>query len=54
MGFYGAVWGFSIGRAAARVMTGVGDHEVTYNVVFIHEPRLRASNKLELWFNTYR
>jgi hypothetical protein len=36
-----------------RVVTGVEDHEVVDNVVFIHEPRLRASNKLELWFNAY-
>jgi glycosyltransferase involved in cell wall biosynthesis len=36
-----------------RVVTGVEDHEVIDNVVFIHEPRLRASNKLELWFNAY-
>jgi glycosyltransferase involved in cell wall biosynthesis len=36
-----------------RVVTGVEDHEVIDNVVFIHEPRLRAGNKLELWFNAY-
>jgi len=36
-----------------RVVTGVEGHEVIDNVVFIHEPRLRASNKLELWFNAY-
>jgi len=36
-----------------RVVTGVKDHEDVDNVVFIHEPRLKASNKLELWFNAY-
>jgi len=36
-----------------RVVTGVKDHEDVDNVVFIHEPRLRAGNKLELWFNAY-
>ncbi len=36
-----------------RVVTGVEEHEVIDNVVFIHEPRLRASSKLELWFNAY-
>jgi glycosyltransferase involved in cell wall biosynthesis len=36
-----------------RVVTGVKDHEVIDNVVFIHELRLKASNKLELWFNAY-
>jgi len=36
-----------------RVVTGVEDHETIDDVVFIHEPRLKASNKLELWFNAY-
>jgi glycosyltransferase involved in cell wall biosynthesis len=36
-----------------RVVTGVEGHEIIDNVVFIHEPRLRVSNKLELWFNAY-
>jgi glycosyltransferase involved in cell wall biosynthesis len=36
-----------------RVVTGVEEHEFIDNVVFIHEPRFRASNKLELWLNTY-
>jgi len=36
-----------------RVVTGVEEHEIIDNVVFIHEPRLRASNKLVLWFNAY-
>jgi len=36
-----------------RVVTGVEEHEVINNVVFIHEPRFRASNKLELWLNAY-
>jgi len=29
-----------------RVLTGAEEHEVIDNVVFIHEPRLRASNKI--------
>jgi glycosyltransferase involved in cell wall biosynthesis len=36
-----------------RIVTGVEEHEVINNVVFIHEPRFRASNKLELWLNAY-
>jgi len=30
-GVYGAVWGFSIGYAAARVVTGVKDHGCVYS-----------------------
>jgi len=29
-----------------RVLTGAEEHEVMDNVTFIHEPRLRASNKI--------
>ena len=36
-----------------RVVTGVEEPEIIDNVVFIHEPRLRASNKLKLWFSAY-
>jgi glycosyltransferase involved in cell wall biosynthesis len=36
-----------------RVVTGVRDYEAIDGVEFIYEPRLKTSNKLELWLNTY-
>jgi len=36
-----------------RVVTGARNYETISGVDFIYEPRLRASNKLRLWLNTY-
>jgi hypothetical protein len=36
-----------------RVVTGVRDYEAIDDVELIYEPRLKTSNKLELWLNIY-
>jgi glycosyltransferase involved in cell wall biosynthesis len=36
-----------------KVVTGVKDYEVINGVEFIHEPSLKAGNKLRLWLSTY-
>jgi glycosyltransferase involved in cell wall biosynthesis len=43
-----ARYGFKV-----KVVTGVKNYEVINGVEFIHEPSLKAGNKLRLWLSTY-